>query len=82
MLPQVTKSFRVTDKAAVANDEAVLSKFKEVNDEIEENGRALLRQSGTEPVIRIMIENESLQKCEEYIERIKNVIKKRGYICE
>ena len=82
LLPQVTKSFRVTDKAAVANDEAVLSKFKEVNNEIEGNGRALLRQSGTEPVIRIMIENESLQKCEEYIERIKNVIKKRGYICE
>ena len=82
LLPQVTKSFRVTDKALVAKDEAVLAKFKEVNDEIEGNGRALLRQSGTEPVIRIMIESESVAKCDDYIERIKNVIKKRGYICE
>ncbi len=82
LLPQVTKSFRVTDKALVAKDEAVLSKFKEVNDEIGGNGRALLRQSGTEPVIRIMIESESAAMCNEYIERIKNVIKKRGYICE
>ncbi len=82
LLPQVTKSFRVTDKALVAKDEAVLSKFKEVNDEIAGNGRALLRQSGTEPVIRIMIESESAAMCNEYIERIKNVIKKRGYICE
>ena len=82
LLPQVTKSFRVTDKALVAKDEAVLAKFKEVNDEIGGNGRALLRQSGTEPVIRIMIESESAAMCEEYIERIKNVIKKRGYICE
>ena len=82
LLPQVTKSFRVTDKALVAKDEAVLAKFKEANDEIGGNGRALLRQSGTEPVIRIMIESESAAMCEEYIERIKNVIKKRGYICE
>ena len=82
LLPQVTKSFRVTDKALVAKDEAVLAKFKEVNDEIEGNGRALLRKSGTEPVIRIMIESESVAKCDDYIERIKNVIKKRGYICE
>ncbi len=82
LLPQKTKSVRVTDKAAVANDEAVLAKFKEVNDEIEGNGRALLRQSGTEPVIRIMIECASTEKCDEYIDRIFATIKKRGYFCE
>ena len=37
---------------------------------------------GTEPVIRIMIESENLEKCDEYIDRIKAVIKKRGYIYE
>ena len=82
LLPQKTESIHVTDKTLVAKDEAVLAKFEEVNDEIGENGRALLRQSGTEPVIRIMIESESLEKCDEYIDRIKAVIKKRGYICE
>ena len=82
LLPQVTKNVRVTNKAAVVADEAVQEKFKEVNAEIGDNGRALLRQSGTEPVVRIMIELDSKEKCDEYIDRIYNVIKKRGYICE
>ncbi|HBF86597.1 MAG TPA: phosphoglucosamine mutase [Clostridiales bacterium] len=82
LLPQKMKSVRVTDKATVANDEIVLAKFKEINEEIGDDGRAILRQSGTEPVIRIMIECSSLEKCEEYIERIFATIKKRGYVCE
>ena len=82
LLPQVTKNVRVTNKAAVVADEAVQEKFKEVNDEIGDNGRALLRQSGTEPVVRIMIELDSKEKCDEYIDRIYNVIKKRGFVCE
>ena len=82
LLPQVTKNVRVTNKAAVVADEAVQEKFKEVNDEIGDNGRALLRQSGTEPVVRIMIELDSKEKCDEYIDRIYNVIKKRGYLSE
>ena len=82
LLPQKIKNVRVTDKNAVVNDEAVQAKFKEVNDEIGDDGRALLRQSGTEPVVRIMIELDSATKCDEYIERIYNTIKKRGYICE
>ena len=82
LLPQKTKSVRVTDKATVANDEAVLAKFKEINDEIGGDGRALLRQSGTEPVIRIMIECSSAEKCDEYIDTIFTTIKKRGFVCE
>ena len=82
LLPQTLKNVRVTNKAAVMDDEAVLAKFKEVNEEIGDNGRALLRQSGTEPVVRIMIELDSKEKCDEYIEKIYNVIKKRGYVCE
>ena len=82
LLPQVTKNVRVTNKAAVVADEAVQAKFKEVNDEIGDNGRALLRQSGTEPVVRIMIELDDKAKVEEYIDRIYSVIKKRGYVCE
>ena len=82
LLPQILKNVRVTDKAAVMNDPVVLAKFEEVNKEIGDDGRALLRQSGTEPVVRIMIELDSKQKCDEYIERIYQVIKKRGYVCE
>lgn len=82
LLPQKTKSVKVTDKAVVANDSFVLAKFQEINEELGEDGRALLRQSGTEPVIRIMIECPTVDKCDEYIDRIYTVIKKRGYCCE
>lgn len=82
LIPQNLKNVRVTNKAAVVADEEVQAKFKEVNDEIGDNGRALLRQSGTEPVVRIMVELDSKEKCDEYIDRIYNVIKKRGYLSE
>jgi phosphoglucosamine mutase len=82
LIPQTTRNVRVTNKTAVIEDEHVIAKFNEVNKEIGDNGRALLRQSGTEPVVRIMIELNSKEKCEEYIEKIYHVIKKRGYLCE
>ena len=82
LLPQKLKNVRVTDKNTVMNDEVVLAKFKEVNDEIGDNGRALLRQSGTEPVVRIMLECPTIKECDMYIEKIYNVIKKRGFISE
>ncbi len=82
LLPQKLKNVRVTNKAAVVEDEAVKAKFAEVNKEIGDNGRALLRQSGTEPVVRIMLECPTLEECDKYIEKIYNIIKKRGFICE
>ncbi len=82
LLPQRLKNVRVTNKSAVMEDEVVLAKFKEVNEEIGDNGRALLRQSGTEPVVRIMLECPTVKECDEYIDRIYAVIKKRGYVCE
>ena len=82
LLPQKTKNVRVTDKTAAVEDEAVQAKFAEVNKEIGDNGRALLRQSGTEPVIRIMVEYPTLSGCDEYIEKIYNVVKKRGFVID
>ena len=82
LLPQRLKNVRVTNKSAVMEDEVVLAKFKEVNEEIGDNGRALLRQSGTEPVVRIMLECPTVKECDEYIEKIYTVIKKRGYVSE
>ena len=82
LLPQKIKNVLVTDKDAVINDEAVQAKFKEVNEEIGDNGRASLRPSGTEPVVRIMVECPTEEECLSYIDKIYSVIKKRGYICE
>lgn len=82
LYPQLVKNLRVKDKAAVMMDNDVLSELKAVDKLIGGKGRALLRQSGTEPVIRIMIESESNELCEEYSERIAEVIKNNGHIAE
>ncbi len=82
LLPQVTKNMKVTSKSAVVNDPEVQAKFEEINNEIHGRGRALLRQSGTEPVIRIMMECETEKLCESYIDKLAFVIRKRGYCCD
>lgn len=82
LLPQKIKNVKVTNKAVVMEDKQILAKFEEVNKQIEDNGRASLRQSGTEPVIRIMVECPSEKECDFYINKIYHVIKKRGYVCE
>ena len=79
LYPQCMKNIRVKDKAAVLSDSAVSAELAEVEKLIDGNGRALLRQSGTEPVIRVMIESESEEKCNEYADRIIDVIAREGY---
>jgi len=82
LYPQYTKNVRVKDKAAVLADEAVLESLKEAEERIAGKGRALLRQSGTEPVIRIMIEAESNDKCVAYAQIIADAIEKGGHCVE
>lgn len=82
LYPQVVKNLRVKDKSAVMADGKVLDALKAVDEEIDGKGRALLRQSGTEPVIRVMIEAETEDKCNEYIKRIADVIIERGHCVE
>ena len=61
------------------SDKAVLSELEEVEALINKKGRALLRRSGTENVIRIMIEAESEEKCVDYAERIAAAIIAGGH---
>ena len=82
ILPQLTKNLRVSDKSAVTSDTEVQAKLHEISDKIGDDGRILLRESGTEPVIRIMVEAESLELCEKYASSLASVIKKRGLCCE
>ncbi|MBE6757905.1 MAG: phosphoglucosamine mutase [Ruminococcaceae bacterium] len=79
LYPQYMQNVRVKDKAAVLADETVLAQLAAVEEKIAGNGRALLRQSGTEPVIRVMIESESETLCKEYAESIVEVILKEGH---
>lgn len=82
LYPQYMKNIRVRDKAAVLSDQEVLKTKDEVEALINGRGRALLRQSGTEPVIRVMIEAETQEKCEEYANKIANTIIERGHRVE
>lgn len=78
MLPQVMKNLRVADKRAVRKDEAVKAAVAQVSEELGNTGRILVRESGTEPVIRVMVEAPTIQVCETCVERILQVIRERG----
>lgn len=82
LYPQYTKNLKVENKSAVMEDSEILKVFEDVNSALWGKGRALLRQSGTEPVIRIMIECEDISKCQEYANKIADKIKEGGYCCE
>ncbi len=82
LYPQTLVNVRVKDKTAVLNDEGVLSAKKVVEEKINGKGRVLLRESGTEPVIRIMIESESLKQSNDYAQIIKEAIVLGGYLVE
>ena len=78
MFPQVLKNLRVSDKKTVREDEGVGEKVAEVAKILGDSGRILVRESGTEPVIRVMIEAESEEVCEKYVDEVIDYIKSRG----
>ncbi len=82
LYPQYLKNLRVKSKDAVMNDQAVLDAQAEAEKLIAGNGRTLLRQSGTEPVIRVMVEAETPELCEKYAAMIADVIVERGHCVE
>ncbi len=82
LYPQYLKNLRVKSKEAVMNDQAVLDAQAEAEKLIAGNGRTLLRQSGTEPVIRVMVEAETPELCEKYAAMIADVIVERGHCVE
>lgn len=73
--PQKLVNVRVTDKHAVTDNEKVAAVISEVEAEMNGNGRVLVRPSGTEPLVRVMVEAESTDACESYVNRIADVVK-------
>ena len=80
LYPQCMKNIRVKDKGAVFADNLVLEEKQEIENLINGKGRVLLRKSGTEPVVRVMVESE--ENCEEYTQRLADFIIKRGHSVE
>ena len=75
--PQYQVNVRVADKAAVSADEIVKEAVRKAAAAIGENGRILLRESGTEPVVRVMAEAESADTCKQWVEYVAEVIRGR-----
>ena len=78
--PQVLKNVRVEDKTIVQEDKKVQDAVEQVAEKLGDDGRILVRESGTEPVIRIMVEAKSEELCNKYVNEVYEVIKQEGYI--
>jgi len=78
--PQVLKNVRVKSKPDAQNDPDVQAAVKRVADELGDTGRILVRESGTEPVIRVMVEADTHELCEKYVDSVIEVIKAKGHI--
>ena len=78
--PQVLENVRVKDKKVVLDDADVQAIIKEVEKDIKDKGRLLVRVSGTEPIIRVMVEAETDEECHMFADRVVQVIKDKGYI--
>ena len=80
IFPQVLKNVRVHDKQLAQDDAKVQEAVAKVTEELGNDGRILLRQSGTEPVVRVMVEAASGEQCENYVNQVIAVMEAQGHI--
>jgi phosphoglucosamine mutase len=81
-LPQVLKNVRVKSKKECMEDPDVLAEDAKVKELLGDSGRTLLRESGTEPVIRVMVEAGSEETCEKYVDQIIDKIREKGHLVD
>ena len=78
--PQVLENVRVTDKATAQADPDVQAKVQEVAEKLGDTGRILVRESGTEPVLRVMVEAPEQETCQKYVDEVVEVIRTKGHV--
>ena len=81
IFPQLLKNVRVKNKKTVLDNVAVQAAVEKAAEELGTDGRILIRESGTEPVIRVMVEATSDEICEKYVDSVVEVIESEG-LCE
>ncbi len=79
MYPQILKNVKVSDKSATRNDPDVCNAVEEAKKLLGTSGRILVRESGTEPVIRVMAEAETEELCRECVDSVVDVIVGKGF---
>jgi phosphoglucosamine mutase len=78
VFPQLLKNVRVNDKQAVMEDANLKEKIRELEEELHGNGRILVRPSGTEPLVRVMVEAQSEELCVQLVGEVVELIKTKG----
>lgn len=78
--PQVLKNVEVKDKESAQKDPAVVQAVEDVTNALGADGRILLRASGTEPLVRVMVEADTQEKCEKYVDQVIAVMKDQGLV--
>lgn len=80
--PQLLKNVKVQDKMLAENNPELIKEVQKITELLGDNGRVLLRASGTEPLIRIMIEAGSVEICEKYIDNIISVMRNNNLLID
>lgn len=80
--PQLLKNVRVADKRVARTNPEVVKVVAQVTRELGDNGRILVRESGTEPVVRIMVEASTNELCAKHVDEVIDVIRAEGLIVE
>ena len=80
--PQVLENVKVTDKAAAQADTDVQAAVAKVAEALGGTGRILVRESGTEPLVRVMVEAPEHETCQKYVDEVVAVIRQKGYAVE
>lgn len=82
IFPQLLKNVRVADKKTARENPVVVKAVEEVANALCDDGRILVRESGTEPVLRVMVEAASNELCEKYVNQVIDVMQEQGLIVE
>jgi phosphoglucosamine mutase len=80
IFPQLLVNVKVHNKKSAREDQAVVDTVAQVERELGNDGRILVRESGTEPVVRVMVEAESKELCKEMVYRVIDVMKEKGHV--
>lgn len=78
--PQVLQNVKVKNKTAAQDDKDVQAAVKTVTEQLGDTGRILVRESGTEPLLRIMVEAETEETCQKYVDQVVKVVEEKGHI--
>ena len=78
--PQVLKNVRVKSKPEAQNDPDVQAAVSAVAQQLGDSGRILVRESGTEPLIRVMVEADTEALCQQYVDSVIAVLQSNGHV--